>query len=156
MRLVNRNTRGYNSAMPQSTRFPSAVHILTLLAVKTGQCVSSECLAKSLGTNAVVVRRLLARLQQAGMVATQPGAQGGARLVVDAGNVTLLDVYRAVEDQSVFRMHQPHPDCPIAALVRDDVWALLTGAEEEMQRQLARTKLAEVAASARKRIDQAP
>ena len=40
--------------MSRSTRFPAAVHILTLLAIKKGECCSSEWVAKSLGTEFIV------------------------------------------------------------------------------------------------------
>ncbi len=130
--------------MSLSTRFPSAVHILTLLAIKSDQFVSSECIAKSVGTNAVVVRRLLALLQQAGLVVTQTGFQGGTRLNADPDTLTLLDIYHAVEDQSIFRMHTPHPDCPVACSVKEDVLGLLQAAEEKMREELRQTKLSRI------------
>ena len=91
--------------MSRSTRFPAAVHILTLLALKKGECCSSEWIAKSVGTNAVVVRRIVGLLQEAGFVGSQAGSQGGAFLIVEPSKITLKDIYDAVEQQSVFCMH---------------------------------------------------
>ena len=136
--------------MQVSTRFPAAVHILTLLSIKQEGYISSEMIAKSVGTNAVVVRRILALLQQAGLVTTQAGIQGGARLAADAQKVTLLDVYQAVEEQSVFRMHEPHPDCPVACQVKEQVESLVSNAEGKMCAELRKTRLTQITEPARK------
>ena len=130
--------------MPRSTRFPAAIHVLTLLAIKQGECVSSECIAKSVGTNAVVVRRIVGLLQEAGLVTSQAGSQGGAMLVVPPEQITLRDVYDAVEEQSVFCMHDPHPKCPVACCVKDQVNDLVNKAEEKMLADLARTRLSSI------------
>ena len=130
--------------MSRSTRFPAAVHILTLLAIKKGQCCSSEWIAKSVGTNAVVVRRIVGLLQEAGFVTSQAGSQGGTMLVLEPESVTLRDIYDAVEEQSVFCMHDPHPKCPVACCVKEQVNALVNGAEDKMKVELARTKLSSI------------
>jgi Rrf2 family protein len=130
--------------MSRSTRFPAAVHILTLLALKQGECCSSEWIAKSVGTNAVVVRRIVGLLQQAGLVTSRAGSQGGAMLNGDPAKITLRDIYDAVEEQSVFCMHQPHPKCPVACCVSDHVSDLIDNAEEQMKKALARTRLSSI------------
>ena len=130
--------------MARSTRFPAAVHILTLLAIKHGEYCSSEWIAKSLGTNAVVVRRIVGLLQEAGIVTSQAGSQGGAMLVAQPEKLTLKDIYDAVEHQSIFCMHDPHPKCPVACCVKDQVNELLENAEEKMEAELARTRLSDI------------
>jgi Rrf2 family protein len=130
--------------MSRSTRFPAAIHILTLLALKKGENCSSEWVAKSVGTNAVVVRRIVGLLQEAGFVTSQAGSQGGTTLAVEPEKITLLDIYEAVEDQSVFCLHDPHPGCPVACCVKKQVNELITGAEAKMKAELARTKLSSI------------
>ena len=131
--------------MSRSTRFPAAVHILTLLAIKKDENCSSEWIAKSVGTNAVVVRRIIGMLQEAGLVTSQAGSQGGARLAAEPGQVTLRDIYDAVEEQSVFCMHEPHPKCPVACCVKDQVNDLIDKAEDKMKLELSKTKLSAIA-----------
>ena len=131
--------------MSRSTRFPAAVHILTLLAIKNDENCSSEWIAKSVGTNAVVVRRIIGMLQEAGMVTSQAGSQGGARLAIEPEKVTLRDIYDAVEEQSVFCMHDPHPKCPVACSVKDQVNGLIEKAEDKMKSELGRTRLSAIA-----------
>jgi DNA-binding IscR family transcriptional regulator len=48
--------------MSGNSRFPVAVHVLTALAYRDGESLSSTRLAESVRTNPVVIRRLLIRL----------------------------------------------------------------------------------------------
>ena len=130
--------------MSRSTRFPAAIHILTLLAIKKGEYCSSEWIAKSVGTNAVVVRRIIGLLQEAGFVSSRAGSQGGAMLAVKPEEITLRDIYDAVEQQSVFAMHDPHPKCPVACSVKDQVSELIDGAEDKMKAELGQTRLSAI------------
>jgi Rrf2 family protein len=130
--------------MSLSTRFPVAIHILTLLSIMKGEYVSSEFIAKSVATNAVVIRRVLGLLQQAGFVVTMAGSRGGAKINVDPKKITLLDIFEVVEEQSLFRMHSPQMKCPVATVVVDQVNGLIHNAEEKMKKELAKTSLASI------------
>ena len=81
--------------MPRDSRFSVALHVLTHLA-ESREPRTSEHLAQCVGTNAVVVRRTLAGLREAGLVASARGAAGGWALARDAADVTLRDVYAAL------------------------------------------------------------
>ncbi|MCR9201820.1 MAG: Rrf2 family transcriptional regulator [Planctomycetaceae bacterium] len=131
--------------MRKSTRFAAAVHILTMLAAIEEDYLSSDVIARSMNTNRVVVRRLIASLAQAGFVSSQAGVLGGARLDVDPSSITLLDVYRAVEDEGLFKFHAPHPLCGVGELVLTDLQKAITKAESAFEKQLAATPLASVA-----------
>ena len=65
-------------------------------------------------------------------------------LVVEPERVTLRDIYDAVEEQSVFCMHDPHPKCPVACCVKDQVNGLINNAEDKMKKELARTRLSSI------------
>lgn len=92
-----------------------AVHVLTMLASNCDERVKSGYLAKSVNTNAVVIRRLLCDLHDAGMVVSRTGYSGGTCLTKDPGEISLLDVYRAVSHGEVFSLHRQKPDqdCPV-------------------------------------------
>jgi len=130
--------------MSRSTRFPVAVHILAMLAAFKDQFVSSDQIAMSVATNPVVIRRVLSLLNAADLVVTQAGAHGGAKLGVNPADVSLLDVYNAVEDQSLFRVHEPHQQCPVACCVKSDMEGLLGKLENNMERELGTIKLSKV------------
>ena len=70
--------------MAANSQFSMAVHILTLLAKAGDENVKSECIAGSVNTNAVVIRRVIGQLSQAGIVSSQTGAFGGTRLAKPA------------------------------------------------------------------------
>jgi DNA-binding IscR family transcriptional regulator len=57
--------------MAANSQFSMAVHILAMLARSEGENVKSECLAGSVNTNAVVVRRLLGQLTADGVAARE-------------------------------------------------------------------------------------
>ncbi len=92
-----------------------AVHVLTMLARNCDGRVKSGYLAKSVNTNAVVIRRLLCDLHEAGLVVSRTGYSGGTCLTKDPEEINLLDVYRAVSHGEVFSLHRQKPDqdCPV-------------------------------------------
>ena len=101
--------------MAANSQFSMAVHILTLLAGAGDENMKSECIAGSVNTNAVVIRRVMSQLSQAGLVLSQTGAFGGTRLAKPAGEISLCEIYKAVSCGEVFALHakSPNQDCPI-------------------------------------------
>ena len=87
--------------MSDSQQFPVAAHALAYMAHKNAdapeRAVSSALLAASMPTNPVVVRRVTAQLARAGLIATRPGAGGGAWLLRPASEITLDQVLKAVD-----------------------------------------------------------
>jgi len=77
--------------------------------------VTSEALARSIGTNAAVFRRTMAGLRRAGLVQSILGPGGGWRLGRPVETITLLEVYHALGEPSLFsfgnRDHEP--DCKV-------------------------------------------
>jgi Rrf2 family protein len=134
--------------MPTSSRFAVAVHILTLIEMSGGEPVTSEHVAGSVNTHPAVVRRLLSMLAKAGITTSQLGAGGGALLAKPASQVTLLDVYRAVEDGDVFAMHhgEPNPACPVGRQVKGVLRVVTSEAQAAMEERLARRTIADVLA----------
>lgn len=63
---------------------------------------TSEQIARMLDTNPVVVRRTMAGLREAGYVRSEKGHGGGWAIARDLGEVTLLDVYRAIGSPNIF------------------------------------------------------
>lgn len=123
-----------------SVKCSSAVHVLLLLAaMPPGQKKSSERLAASVGCNPVEVRKLLIGLKKAGLVEVARG-RGGASLGRRPGDITLLDIYAAVDSASpdeLIGVHA-HPDehCPfgrnIAELLAEPYARIGDAVREEM------------------------
>ncbi|MEQ8445708.1 MAG: Rrf2 family transcriptional regulator [Pelagibacterium sp.] len=131
-----------------NTRFAVAVHILAFLGTQDGIPASSELIAGSVNTNASLIRRLLSQLTRAGLARSQMGTGGGALLAMDAGKITLLEVYRAVDEQGdVFAIHQdPNPKCMVGRNIQAVLRVRIDEAERALQAELARTTIADIAA----------
>lgn len=134
--------------MPTSSRFAVAVHILTLLAQSAGEPVTSEHIAGSVNTHPAVIRRVLMALARAGLTTTQFGAGGGALLARAPEAISLLDVYRAVEDGVVFGTPReaPNPTCRVGRRVRGALDRRTAAATRALEAELARDTVADVLA----------
>ncbi|MFN4143692.1 RrF2 family transcriptional regulator [Aestuariivirga sp.] len=136
--------------MLSSSRFVVAVHAMSVLARFAGKGpVCSALVAESVHTNPVVIRRLMTELEKAKLVKSVAGRSGGFELNRDPGEITLADVYFAVEDENVFRMHKtdPHSNCPVAAQLGKVLSAPLRAAECALHTSLARTSIRDVASA---------
>jgi Rrf2 family protein len=143
--------------VPTSSRLAVATHVLSALALARGALVSSEAIARSVNTNAAFVRRLLGALAKAGLTESQMGQGGGAFLARPAETITLLDVYRAVDDPVVFALHHhgPNPRCPIGGCITPILEAEVTEATKALERSLAATTIADIARRITARVGRA-
>jgi Rrf2 family protein len=132
--------------MASNSQFAIAIHVLTLLAQADGEVVTSETIAGSVNTNPVFIRRILGLLSRAGLVASQPGVGGGWRLQREPTSITLLQVYRAIDEDHLLSMHhsQPNPDCLIGRNIQRTLTVYFGEAERAFEQVLARQTIAEV------------
>ena len=132
--------------MSASSRFAVAVHILTLLAQNESVALSSECIAGSVNTNPVVIRRVLGLLRRACLVTSQPGLHGGWRLARSASTISLAAVYRATESDAILSLHHrpPNPNCPVGRHIQDALTRIFRGAEAALEQRLAPVTVAHV------------
>ncbi|MHB1958896.1 MAG: RrF2 family transcriptional regulator [Acidobacteriaceae bacterium] len=83
--------------MAANLRFSTAIEALALMATEPEKFHTSHALATALATNPVVVRRLLSVLSRAGLVTSAKGPSGGTHLAKSAKQITLRDIYRALD-----------------------------------------------------------
>lgn len=133
--------------MKISSRFSIAVHILSLLANEREAHSTSEWFADSVGTNPVIIRKILGYLKKAGLVSVKPGL-GGAKLLKELEEITLLDVYRAVEvvdEGELFHIHEePNPNCPVGANIQSVLDLIVRKAQQGMEDVLRNITMNEV------------
>ena len=125
--------------MQFSSRLPIAMHILLCIVTFDGkEKLTSDFLAGSVNVNPVIIRNTLGKLKTAGLVKVDAGI-GGAHLAKDPQQITLLDVFRAVEEEDdLFHFHDnPNPDCPVGCHVHDVLDDKLDGVNDAMKAQLA-------------------
>ena len=136
--------------MLSSSRFIVAVHAMSVLARFSGKGpVCSGTVAESVHTNPVVIRRLMTELERAKLVKSVAGRSGGFELNREADTITLADVYHAVEDENVFRMHKvdPNSNCPVAAQLGRILNGPLRAAECALHKSLSQTSIRDIAAA---------
>ena len=97
-----------------------AVHALALLSQAEEGGLPSDFLAGSINTHAVFLRRVLRQLARAGLIAAQEGRKGGYRLTRQAGDITLAEVYRAMEPEGPIAPSpcEPNVRCPVGSGMR--------------------------------------
>jgi DNA-binding IscR family transcriptional regulator len=126
-----------------SSRFSIAVHILTLVSLSSVPC-TSEFIAGSVNTNPVIIRRIIGNLKKAGLVHVKAGA-GGTYLLKELDEISLLDVYRAVEvveEGDLFNFHEhPNPNCPVGANIESALRTNMLEAQTAMEQKLAQVTL---------------
>ena len=117
--------------------------------------VTSALLSKSTGTNAASVRAALSALKRAGIVDVARGT-GGATLVRQEEDVTLLDIYQAVEptrlDDAIGIHHSGNPDCPVAQNIAGVLKDAYRPAVDAMAKAMRGVTLADMLADYRERI----
>lgn len=129
----------------KDTKFTVAIHILIMLATSDKE-LNSDDLAKSVGTNASYIRKVMSLLKEKKIIVSQRG-KSGIKLLVKPEDITLLDIYRIVEgeDVHIFQIHQnPNPTCPVGKNIKQAVFPFLDDAEQQLQRSLAQDTLLDV------------
>lgn len=133
--------------MSISSRFAVGIHILTLLEVNNGGVNSSEFIAGSVNTNPVVIRKIMGMLKNAGLVNVRPGI-AGAELAKDLSDITLFDVYKAVnvvQEKELFSIHEkPNPDCPVGRNIQNTIGPLFSIAQSALEKALGNVTIEDV------------
>ena len=129
-----------------SSRFAVAVHVLTLMAWSEDEPLKSEQVAESVNTNPVVIRRMLCELAEAGLVVSQTGSMGGSRLSRKPDEITLLDLYRAVECPGVFSLHRQPPsrNCPVGVNIETVLGEVLEEVDLAVEHVLAKITISDI------------
>lgn len=134
--------------MNNDTRLAVGAHILAALSFTPSEPQTSELLARSVNTNAVVIRRLIGRLKKAGLVVVRPGL-GGATLSGPPEETTLLDVYQAVIPATKtcpFYLHKnPSARCFVGRNINDALEIPFAKVNQAMRDSLATTTIADIA-----------
>ena len=108
--------------MQISMKCSVAAHCLLFIWEARGKVrVTSTLLAQSTGCNPVVIRNILSALKKAGLITVSRG-QGGAELCRDPAQITLHQIYTALEPKGLSCLIGIHPcdgrACPVAKNIR--------------------------------------
>ncbi|QHA35044.1 Rrf2 family transcriptional regulator [Rossellomorea marisflavi] len=126
-----------------NTRLSVAIHILSLVAMDPKQ--SSDQIAQSVTTNPVVIRRLSGDLKKAGLLTSQAGVPG-FNLTRDPKDITLLDIYKAVNmEKELFSIHdKPNPKCPVGKRIQGTLDETFKSVQAAMENELNEQTLKDI------------
>lgn len=131
--------------MRYSHKLSDAVHILAYVEIYHDSDLSSGAIAASVESNPALIRRLMSALRRADLLTTQQGT-AQPRLTREPAVISLLDIYRAVEDNDNL-LHvddKTNPQC----IVGGNIQETLRGAYQQVQRaaenQMAQIKLTDL------------
>lgn len=133
--------------MRRDSKLSSILHVLLHMAHAERPFTSDE-LAGFLGTNPVLVRRVLAGLRERGYVGSGKGHGGGWSITCDLRKVTLRDIYEAVGSPTVFAMgnRDEHPLCLVERAVNDALSSAFDEAEALLIERFKDVTLADLSA----------
>lgn len=134
--------------MQISSRFTIAIHILICIETFHNDAkMTSDFLATSVNVNPVVIRKILQQLKNAEIVKVIRGS-GGAKIAKPLNEITLLDIYRAVEcveEGNLFHFHEhPNPLCPVGNNIHNIMDSQLVAIQNAMENEMKSITVAEV------------
>lgn len=133
--------------MQISSRFTMAIHMFACIDTLKDMKMTSDFMAGSIGTNPVIIRKLLQQLKAAGLVEVSRGT-GGVTITRPLNEITFLDIYNAVEcnpDEVLFRFHEnPNQKCPVGRNIHHVLDDKLSAVQKAMEKELAGITLADV------------
>ena len=133
--------------MQISSRFTMAINMFACIDTFSEQKMTSDFMAASIGTNPVIIRKLLQQLKAAGLIEVLRGT-GGVTIKKPLEEISFLDIYRAVEcapDEELFHFHEnPNPNCPVGKNIHQVLDQRLLQVQKAMEEKLAQMNLADV------------
>jgi Rrf2 family protein len=132
--------------MAVNIQFSIAVHLMAGLAYRGDKDTTSAVLARSVNTSPSFVRRTLAKLSRAGLIETVTGKAGACWLSRDAKDISLLDIYRAVDAPRAFSIHSyaEQKACAVSCHIKAALDKALDKTQKAMESTLKEITLAKI------------
>lgn len=139
--------------MRRDSRLSGVLHVLLHMAQHEGP-LTSEHMAKSMDTNPVVIRRVMAGLRDHGYVQSEKGHGGGWVLSCDLAKVTLRDIYTALGSPSLLAIgnRTESPGCIVEQAVNAALGKSFDAAEALLLERLGEVTLATLGEDVRTRV----
>ncbi|SDB50237.1 Rrf2 family transcriptional regulator [Butyrivibrio sp. INlla16] len=143
--------------MQISSRFTMGVHILTCIEVfKDDHQLNSEFIASSVGANPVIIRKIFGQMKTAGLISVKRGGNGGVELARPVDEISLYDIYSAVEsveDEGLFHFHEnPNANCEVGRNMHKSMDKRLNQIQAAMENEMKGMKLSDVIEDTKKEI----
>lgn len=135
--------------MQFTSQFTIAIHTLTVIDRSQDQeKVTSSLIASSVGVNPVIIRKVMGKLKECGLINISQGKTGiTLNKALDA--ISFYDIYLAVEEvekSGLFRLHEePNPNCVIGRNIHLAMEDKLQAIQQSMEDEMKAISIAEVA-----------
>ncbi|MBS1083621.1 Rrf2 family transcriptional regulator [Gluconobacter kondonii] len=139
--------------MRQDNRLSCVLHVLLHMA-EAGGPMTSEVLARALNTNPVVVRRLMGGLREHGYVHSEKGHGGGWTLSCQLDQVTLRDIYEALDAPRLFAIgnRSEETECLVEEAVNHAMSSVLADVKAQFLARFGQITLAALHADFHQRL----
>lgn len=129
--------------MSRSTKLVSAAYIMSYVAAKDPQQLTTDSIADALKDHPARVRQIVAALVKAELLKSLRGAGGGVVLARPPDKITLRDLYLAVDDQPLLTLglRASFDGWDNVCSVRPVLSALYDDMEADLVEKLAKVKL---------------
>ena len=126
---------------------------MAALGHASGEEINSTVIAGSVNTSPSFVRRVLAKLSRGGLVETATGKKGACWLARPPRDISLLEIYRAVDAPKAFAIHQYPVEkrCTVSCNIKSALGRVLNETQQAVEQRLSRISLAQVIADLRKK-----
>lgn len=124
--------------MKRNGRLSLALHALSHMAHDPHRPHTSSEIAEHIGTNAVVVRRVLGKLREARLLESEKGHAGGWRFASDPKTITFADIYRVIDERLITESERmTSSTCSIEDHLHEKIAGILQKLEIELIEKLA-------------------
>ena len=142
--------------MQITSRFTIAIHALAFIDLfQDEQRVTSNVLSASIQTNPVIIRTVLSKLKEAGIIDARQGS-GGSHLAKPVSEITFYDIYKAVDtvdETGLFHFHEnPNPLCLVGLNIHAALDDKIQKVQDAMEDELKRITMADVLGDLSKEI----
>lgn len=140
--------------MKYSYKLSDAIHTLAYIEItpEDGD-VSSNGIANSIEANPSVIRQLMSNMNKAGLLESQAGA-AKPRLARSASEITLLDVFKAVEINHNLLHVDPNTniDCPVGANIQQTLDAAYERVQNAAEAEMSKLTIQDIVDNINKRV----
>ena len=140
--------------MKYSTKLSDTLHILAFLSLGAEERLTSARIAESVKTNPAYIRQLMSALKNAGIITNTQG-QAKPSLTRPPENITMLDVYRAVEgDKPLLHMDvDTNPECGVGIHIQLSIADFYREVQQAAEEKMASITLYDILERYHKKIE---
>lgn len=131
--------------MKFSSKLSDGVHILAYVDLFQDGDLSSNAIANSIESNPSLVRRMMSRLKNAGLLTSQPG-KVAPKLGRPATEISLLDVYQAIEDnQKLLHIDEKtNPKCLVGGNIQETLTGIYDKIQSDAEKSMSQVSLQQI------------